>query len=88
MLPGLARLGFPIGEVAEDGAVVITKVAHAGGFVTAATCKEQLLYEIHDPQRYLQPDVVADFTQVRIVEEAKDRVRVVRRTRHGANGDA
>jgi hypothetical protein len=73
---GLARLGFPIGEVSEDGAVLITKVAHAGGFVTAATCKEQLLYEIHDPQRYLQPDVVADFTQVRIAEEAKDRVRV------------
>jgi hypothetical protein len=56
--------------------VVITKVAHAGGFVTEATCKEQLLYEIHDPSRYLQPDVVADFTQVRVVEEAKDRVRV------------
>jgi len=72
----LARLGFPIGEVSDDGAVAITKVPHAGGFVTAATCKEQLLYEIHDPQRYLQPDVVADFTQVRIVEEAKDRVRV------------
>jgi hypothetical protein len=73
---GLARLGFPIGEVSEDGAVVITKVPHAGGFVTAATCKEQLLYEIHDPQRYLQPDVVADFTHVQIAEEAKDRVRV------------
>jgi hypothetical protein len=72
----LARLGFPIGEVSADGSVVITKVPHAGGFVTAATCKEQLLYEIHDPSRYLQPDVVADFTQVRIVEEARDRVRI------------
>jgi hypothetical protein len=72
----LARLGFPIGEVSADGAVVITKVTHAGGFVTEATCKEQLLYEIHDPSRYLQPDVVADFTRVRVVEEAKDRVRV------------
>jgi hypothetical protein len=73
---GLARLGFPIGEVSADGSVVITKVAHAGGFVTEATCKEQLLYEIHDPSRYLQPDVVADFAQVRVVEQAKDRVRV------------
>jgi hypothetical protein len=72
----LARLGFPIGEVGEDGSVVVTKVAHAGGQVTAATCKEQLMYEIHDPRRYLQPDVVADFTAVRVTEEALDRVCV------------
>ncbi|HEM7799818.1 acyclic terpene utilization AtuA family protein [Burkholderia cenocepacia] len=75
-VPNLARLGFPIGEVATDGAVVITKVPHAGGRVSAATCKEQLLYEIHDPARYLQPDVVADFTRVAVAEEAADRVRV------------
>jgi hypothetical protein len=75
-VPMLARLGFPIGEVDADGAVTITKVAHAGGRVTEATCREQLLYEIHDPRRYLQPDVVADFTQVRVVEEGQDRVRV------------
>lgn len=75
-VPNLARLGFPIGEVAADGTVVITKVPHAGGRVSAATCKEQLLYEIHDPARYLQPDVVADFTRVAVAEEAADRVRV------------
>ncbi|MDN7489698.1 acyclic terpene utilization AtuA family protein [Burkholderia sp. AU45274] len=75
-VPNLARLGFPIGEVAADGTLVITKVPHAGGRVSAATCKEQLLYEIHDPARYLQPDVVADFTQVTVAEEATDRVRV------------
>ena len=75
-VPDLARLGFPIGEVSSDGSVVITKVAGSGGSVTAATCKEQLLYEIHDPARYLQPDVVADFTQVRIAEQAPDRVGV------------
>lgn len=72
----LARLGFPIGEVSADGSVVVTKVPQAGGRVTEATCKEQLLYEIHDPQRYFQPDVVADFSEVRVVEEAQDRVRV------------
>ena len=75
-VPDLARLGFPIGEVAADGSVVITKVPHAGGRVSAPTCKEQLLYEIHDPAHYLQPDVVADFTRVAVVEEAPDRVRV------------
>jgi len=72
----LARLGFPIGEVSADGAVVITKVAGSGGRVTPATCKEQLLYEIHNPQRYLQPDVVADFSEVVVAEDATDRVRV------------
>jgi hypothetical protein len=73
---GLARLGFPIGEVGEDGALVITKVAGSGGAVTAQTCREQLLYEVHDPRRYLQPDVVADFSQVSVEEIAPDRVRV------------
>jgi hypothetical protein len=75
-IPDLARLGFPIGEVGEDGSLVITKVEGSGGAVTAQTCKEQLLYEVHDPTKYLQPDVVADFSQVRVEEIAPDRVRV------------
>jgi len=75
-ISGLARLGFPIGEVDEDGSLVITKVKGSGGAVTAQTCKEQLLYEVHDPTRYFQPDVVADFSQVRVEEIAPDRVRV------------
>jgi hypothetical protein len=75
-IPDLARLGFPIGEVGEDGSLVITKVEGSGGAVTARTCKEQLLYEVHDPRQYFQPDVVADFSQVRVEEIAKDRVRV------------
>jgi hypothetical protein len=75
-IPNLARLGFPIGEVGEDGSLVITKVEGSGGAVTAQTCKEQLLYEVHDPTKYLQPDVVADFSQVRVEEIAPDRVRI------------
>ena len=51
----LARLGFPIGEVGEDGSLVITKVAGSGGAVTAQTCKEQLLYEVHDPSDICSP---------------------------------
>jgi len=75
-IPDLARLGFPIGEVGEDGGLVITKVEGSGGAVTAQTCKEQLLYEVHDPVRYLQPDVTADFSQVTVEEVGKDRVRI------------
>ena len=73
---GLARLGFPIGEVAEDGSVVITKLADTGGAVTMRTCKEQLLYEIGDPGAYVTPDVVIDVTSVSVEHIGPDRVRV------------
>ena len=69
-------MAFPIAEVAEDGTAVITKVPGSGGKVTAATCKEQLLYEVHDPARYFQPDVVADFSGVTVTEIGPDRVRI------------
>ncbi len=74
----LSRLGFPIAEVSEDNdeAIVITKVPGSGGRVTTATCKEQLLYEVHDPAAYVTPDAVADFSRVRVTEIAPDRVTV------------
>jgi hypothetical protein len=75
-IAGLGRLGFPIGEVSDDGNLVITKVPGSGGVVTEATCKEQLLYEVHDPAHYVQSDVIADFSNVKIEEIGPDIVRV------------
>jgi hypothetical protein len=75
-VPDLARLGFPLADVSASGDAVITKVAGSGGCVTVATCTEQLLYEIENPARYLQPDVVADFSQVVLTQLGPDRVKV------------
>jgi hypothetical protein len=72
----LARLGFPLAEVDEDGNCTITKVAGSGGDVTVATCTEQLLYEIHDPRDYRVPDVIADLSGVEITQLDVDRVGI------------
>ena len=74
--PAPARIAFPIAEVEDDGTAIITKPATAGGMVTFDTVREQLLYEVHDPSRYLSPDVVADFTSLTLHDLGDDRVRV------------
>ena len=75
-VPGVGHLGFPIVQVSEDGSFFVTKVSEAGGMVTPDTCAEQICYEIHDPTKYLTPDVVADFQQVKFTQVEKDVVKV------------
>ena len=77
-----ARVGFPIGEFEPDGTFILTKPAGTGGRVTFDTVREQLLYEVHDPSRYLNPDVTADFGAVRLDDLGADRVRIT--NAHGA----
>jgi len=74
--PDPLRIGFPIAEVEPDGSAVITKAPAAGGMITFDTVREQLMYEVHDPARYLNPDVTADFTSLTLDDQGGDRVRV------------
>ncbi len=75
-VPDLHAVGFPIAEIAPDGAFVITKAERTGGLVDARTVKEQLLYEVHDPAAYLTPDVVADISNAEVHGLGRDRVAV------------
>ena len=73
----LARLGYPILEVYEDGRAYITKVPGSGGEVSVGTCKEQLLYEVRDPSSLITPDAVSDLTDVRFEQIEPNRVQVL-----------
>ena len=73
----LVDIGYPVAEVSEDGAVVITKPDSTGGAVTRGTVLEQMLYEIGDPAEYILPDVICDVTQVTAEQIGPDRVRVL-----------
>ena len=75
-VPGLARLGFPIAQVAADGSFSVTKVPGSGGRVTVRTCTEQLLYEVHDPAAYVSADAVADFSGACLTQVGFDEVAV------------
>ena len=79
----LDNLGFPLVEFDETGRFVITKVDGTGGQVSVDTCKEQMLYEIHDPCAYLTPEGIADFSNVHFTQEGCNRVSAWGATSHG-----
>jgi hypothetical protein len=74
--PDFAHIGYPIIEADSGGTMAIAKHENTGGRVTLATVKEQLVYEIGDPRRYMTPDVIADFTSIQLQDDGPDRVRI------------
>lgn len=79
----LAEVGYPIAEIAEDGTFTLSKPEGTGGAVNVETVGEQLLYEVADPANYLTPDVVADFTTVKLSQAGPDAVAVTGGTANG-----
>jgi hypothetical protein len=77
-IPDMANIGYPIVEAEPDGVFTITKHPGTGGRVTSDVIKEQLLYELGDPENYITPDCVADFTSIHLDDCGPDRVRVSR----------
>ena len=75
-IPDMADIGYPIIEAEPDGTFTVTKHEAAGGRVHSDTVKEQLLYELGDPKRYITPDCIADFTTIRLEDTGLNRVRV------------
>ena len=80
-IPDLANVGYPIAEANADGSFVITKHPNTGGRINVPSVTEQLVYEMGDPHAYITPDVVADFTSIRVAPDGDNRVRV-----HGITG--
>ena len=58
-------------EFSEEGTFVVTKHPGSGGLVSGSTVREQLLYEMGHPQVYITPDVIADFTSIRLEDESR-----------------
>ncbi|MDE7014088.1 MAG: DUF1446 domain-containing protein, partial [Kineothrix sp.] len=47
-----------------------------GGIICEQSCKEQFLYEVHDPANYWTPDVNVDVSKATITQIGDNRVRI------------
>lgn len=77
------NIGYPIVEIDEEGQCVLTKPPHTGGIVNLQVVKEQLLYEIGDPDNYISPDVIVSFLSLKLEQVGENRISI-----KGAKGKA
>jgi hypothetical protein len=81
-----AHIGYPIIECRADGSFVVSKLAGTGDLVSPAAVAEQILYEVDDPQAYMLPDVVCDFSEVQVTSAGESRVLVTGAKGYPATG--
>ncbi len=75
-IPDPINIGYPIVEMNGDSSFIITKPVNTGGWVNEQTVKEQLLYEIGDPDNYISPDAKVSFLSLNLSEDGKDRIKM------------
>ena len=75
-IPDLGDVGYPIVEGHADGSFVVYKHPNTGGRISVPSVSEQLVYEMGDPHSYITPDVIADFTSIKLEQAGENRVRV------------
>jgi hypothetical protein len=75
-VPDMWNIGYPVVEAYPDGTFYITKHERTGGLISVDTVSEQLVYEMGDAKNYITPDVIADFTSIKLEQAGKDRVKV------------
>ncbi|MES2614804.1 MAG: acyclic terpene utilization AtuA family protein [Bdellovibrionota bacterium] len=75
-VPSFIDIGFPIVECHSDGSFYVTKQPNSGGMISTQTVREQLLYEMGSPQSYITPDVIADFSSIKIAASGENKVKV------------
>lgn len=75
-VPSPEKMGYPVVEIEAFGDFVITKPQNSGGVVNEQTVKEQLMYEIGDPDHYLSPDVDLSLLKLKLEPISQNRVKI------------